>query len=171
MARGGARRVPRAGPGFPSAAPLRMVFAPVKSTPLRRLIPSRIVGGGDDPIFALNAEANRRRAAGEAVVNSTLGVLLDEDLRLSTLPSVLEAYRRLVMPLGVDTFDEALRVLDLAPGASFEEVKARYKALAKLHHPDANGGDKAAEERLKSINQAYTLLKSQAFGARQAPSR
>jgi DnaJ-domain-containing protein 1 len=67
--------------------------------------------------------------------------------------------------------DEALRVLDLAPGASFEEVKARYKALAKLHHPDANGGDKAAEERLKSINQAYTLLKSQAFGARQAPSR
>jgi len=72
-----------------------MVFAPVKSTPLRRLIPSRIVGGGDDPIFALNAEANRRRAAGEAVVNSTLGVLLDEDLRLSTLPSVLEAYRRL----------------------------------------------------------------------------
>lgn len=67
--------------------------------------------------------------------------------------------------------DEALRVLDLPPGASFEEVKARYKVLAKLHHPDANGGDKAAEERLKSINQAYTLLKSQAFGARQAPSR
>ena len=53
----------------------------------------------------------------------------------------------------------------------FDEIKARYKALAKLHHPDANGGDKAAEERLKSINQAYTLLKSQAFGARQAPSR
>ncbi len=72
-----------------------MVLAPVKSTPLRRLIPSRLTGGGDDPIFALNAEANRRRALGEAVVNSTLGVLLDEELRLSTLPSVLEAYRRI----------------------------------------------------------------------------
>jgi DnaJ-domain-containing protein 1 len=67
--------------------------------------------------------------------------------------------------------EEALRELDLAPGASAEAIKARYKALVKRHHPDANGGDKAAEERLKSINQAYTLLKSQAFGARQAPSR
>lgn len=67
--------------------------------------------------------------------------------------------------------EEALRVLDLEPGASFDAIKARYKTLAKQHHPDANGGDKAAEERLKSINQAYTLLKSQASGARPASSR
>lgn len=67
--------------------------------------------------------------------------------------------------------EEAFKVLDLAPGSPVDQIKARYKALVKQHHPDANGGDKAAEERLKSINQAYTLLKSQAFGARQAPSR
>lgn len=67
--------------------------------------------------------------------------------------------------------EEAFKVLDLAPGVAIDAVKARYKVLVKLHHPDANGGDKAAEERLKSINQAYTFLKSQAFGARQAPSR
>jgi DnaJ-domain-containing protein 1 len=67
--------------------------------------------------------------------------------------------------------EEAFKALDLSPGASVEQIKSRYKALVKQHHPDANGGDKAAEERLKSINQAYTLLKSQAFGARQAPSR
>lgn len=58
--------------------------------------------------------------------------------------------------------DEALAVMDLGAGATPEELKARYKELVKLHHPDANGGDKAAEERLKSINQAYTFLKSQA---------
>lgn len=58
--------------------------------------------------------------------------------------------------------EEALAVMDLSLGATPEEVKARYKALVKLHHPDANGGDKAAEERLKSINQAYTFLKTQA---------
>jgi curved DNA-binding protein CbpA len=31
--------------------------------------------------------------------------------------------------------------------------------LAKQHHPDATGGDKQAEERLKDINRAYSLLK------------
>jgi len=30
----------------------------------------------------------------------------------------------------------------------------------KRFHPDANGGDKTAEERLKRINQAYTFLLS-----------
>jgi hypothetical protein len=40
------------------------------------------------------------------------------------------------------------------------QVKTRYKELAKLHHPDANGGDKAAEERLKNINLAYAALRA-----------
>lgn len=39
------------------------------------------------------------------------------------------------------------------------EVKRRYKELAKQLHPDVNGGDLAAEERLKRINQAYAVLK------------
>lgn len=56
--------------------------------------------------------------------------------------------------------DDALRVLDLDRHATFPEVKARYRELAKVHHPDANGGDKVAEERLKRINQAYTTLKA-----------
>lgn len=62
--------------------------------------------------------------------------------------------------------EEALAVFDLSVGATQEEVKARYKTLVKIHHPDANGGDKAAEERLKSINRAYTVLKSQAQNGR-----
>jgi DnaJ-like protein len=56
--------------------------------------------------------------------------------------------------------EEALAVLELDPRATAADIKARYKVLVKLHHPDANGGDKAAEDRLKSINQAYTYLKS-----------
>jgi curved DNA-binding protein CbpA len=35
----------------------------------------------------------------------------------------------------------------------------RYKTLAKTLHPDANGGDKRAEDRLKSVNHAYTTLR------------
>ena len=49
-------------------------------------------------------------------------------------------------------------VLDLAPGATRAELKARYKQLVKRHHPDLHGGDKRAEERLKLINEAYTYL-------------
>jgi DnaJ-domain-containing protein 1 len=65
-------------------------------------------------------------------------------------------------PKAITPEEEALAVMDLQVGVTQDEIKARYKALVKLHHPDANGGDKAAEERLKSINQAYTFLKAQA---------
>ncbi len=61
----------------------------------RRLIEGHGETRGDDPIFALNAEAERRRAAGEDIVNSTLGTLLDEHERLATIPAVAEAYRRI----------------------------------------------------------------------------
>lgn len=57
--------------------------------------------------------------------------------------------------------DEALRVMDLKAPISVDLLKSRYKELCKLHHPDANGGDKAAEERFKKIGQAYkTLMES-----------
>lgn len=53
----------------------------------------------------------------------------------------------------------ALETLQLTGAADMTEVKARYKALAKKYHPDANDGDAAAENRLKAINEAYTVLK------------
>ncbi len=55
--------------------------------------------------------------------------------------------------------DKALAILGLEPPATMKEVKAKYKQLAKRLHPDANGGDKTAEDRLKLINQAYSTLK------------
>jgi len=51
-----------------------------------------------------------------------------------------------------------LATLDLAWPVTHADVKRAYKALAKRHHPDANSGDKAAEDRLKTINVAYTAL-------------
>ncbi len=56
--------------------------------------------------------------------------------------------------------EEALAVLNLTPPVDFVQIKARYRELAKQHHPDANGGDKAAEEKLKEINLAYNTLKA-----------
>lgn len=54
----------------------------------------------------------------------------------------------------------ALAVLQLKPPVTWADIRASYKRLVKRFHPDANGGDKAAEERLKLINQAYTTLKN-----------
>ena len=53
----------------------------------------------------------------------------------------------------------AFRILGLDPSASLSEVKMKYKELVKVHHPDINGGDKLAEERLKDINDAYATLR------------
>ncbi len=54
-------------------------------------------------------------------------------------------------------------MLEVEPPITKERVKARYKALVKRHHPDANGGDKTSEERLKKINEAYSTLKAAAL--------
>lgn len=59
--------------------------------------------------------------------------------------------------------EKALALFDLAPPFTLAGLKARYKELVKRHHPDTHGGDKAAEERLKEINQAYSTLKASYF--------
>ena len=58
---------------------------------------------------------------------------------------------------------KALDVLGLEASASVEEVKTRFKALVKRHHPDANGGDRSSEDKLREIIQAYKYLKSIRF--------
>ncbi|BBE73043.1 chaperone protein DnaJ [Pleomorphomonas sp. SM30] len=58
---------------------------------------------------------------------------------------------------------QAFDTMDLDPAASREDIKARFKALVKRHHPDANGGDRASEERLRQIIQAYNYLKTAGF--------
>jgi hypothetical protein len=55
---------------------------------------------------------------------------------------------------------EPLSTFGLNWPTTLDEVKTRYKELAKRHHPDANGGSRDAEERLKTINLAYATLRS-----------
>lgn len=67
-------------------------------------------------------------------------------------------------------------ILELNPGASFEEVKQAYKDLVKVWHPDRFSQDprlqRKAQEKLKEINQAYEKLKSYRSGphAQTSPS-
>jgi len=55
---------------------------------------------------------------------------------------------------------KALTVLELDGRASVSMIKATYKALVKKHHPDANGGDRSSEEKLREIIQAYNYLRA-----------
>ena len=58
---------------------------------------------------------------------------------------------------------KALDALGLEADASAQEVKTRFKELVKRHHPDANGGDRSSEDKLREIIQAYKYLKSIGF--------
>ncbi len=49
-------------------------------------------------------------------------------------------------------------VLGVQKGADESEIKKAYRKLAKKYHPDANPGDKEAEEKFKEVGEAYEVL-------------
>ncbi|HXG79048.1 MAG TPA: DnaJ C-terminal domain-containing protein [Methyloceanibacter sp.] len=54
--------------------------------------------------------------------------------------------------------EDLYSVLGVAKSASAEEITKAYRKLAKKLHPDLNPGDKAAEEKFKKVNAAYSIL-------------
>lgn len=52
---------------------------------------------------------------------------------------------------------DALKTLGLQYPITLQEIKKRYKKLAKEYHPDLN--DHKNDDKIKSINQAYSYLK------------
>lgn len=60
---------------------------------------------------------------------------------------VRKAERKCLIALGLD---------ETARGS---EIKTRFKQLVKRHHPDHNGGDRSAEDKLREVIQAYNYLR------------
>jgi hypothetical protein len=54
---------------------------------------------------------------------------------------------------------KAFHALGLDEGVERSDIKARFKELVKRHHPDANGGNKTSEDKLRHIIEAYNYLK------------
>jgi molecular chaperone DnaJ len=50
------------------------------------------------------------------------------------------------------------RVLGVSKTATQDEIKKSYRKLARQYHPDANKGDREAEDRFKEISEAYDVL-------------
>jgi curved DNA-binding protein CbpA len=55
---------------------------------------------------------------------------------------------------------KALDQLGLDETADAETIRSRYKNWVKRLHPDANGGDRSLEDKLREIIRAYNYLKS-----------
>jgi len=54
--------------------------------------------------------------------------------------------------------EDLYAVLGVGKDASADQIKKAYRKLARQYHPDANPGDKAAEERFKEISHAHDVL-------------
>lgn len=54
---------------------------------------------------------------------------------------------------------EAMAIMGLEPPLDLSVIKTKYKELVKKYHPDINRDNPEAENILKSVNMAYTILK------------
>lgn len=94
---------------------------------LDQLLPSRRGFSGEDLIFKLNGEAQARAAAGESVINATVGALLDDRGRLVVLETVMKVWR--------DLGD-----MEVAPYAPITGDPAYLAALTERHWPGLLAG-------------------------------
>lgn len=53
---------------------------------------------------------------------------------------------------------DCYRLLGLSSGASFQDIKASYRLLARRYHPDVSVGDQAAKDKFIEVTAAYKHL-------------
>ena len=114
---------------------------------------------GHRPTWTMGVNpASQRRAPGQGPaapeVDDPLDLFASQGFRRAQRPAEPEQRRLKLLER------KALETLDLPEAANGAEIKARYKTLVKRLHPDANGGDRSSEEKLRGIIQAYNTLRS-----------
>ena len=116
---------------------------------------------GHRPTWRLGTRPQREEP--QVWVKDDLGILADVGITLGASRrksrAELQLQPREREALTMLGFDLETIVLPLRKA----DIKAQYKTMVKRYHPDIRGGDRAAEEMLKSINQAYAYLQSRGY--------
>lgn len=105
----------------------------------------RTVASGHRPTWKMGVPPS---VAKEQILNKVFAMFSNQEAAAIPTPAIPAAER------------EALAVLDLTYPVTLAAIKARYKKLVKLHHPDVNNNDKSAQEKFITVNKAYTYLLS-----------
>jgi len=121
---------------------------------------------GNDPVhlrkalaLALDLHEGRLRASVEPISQPTRAALTAQAHQVEArLRSAVSALTGETLGHPVRTKDEALFVLGFPPGSrpSPDAVKARYRQLATIHHPDSDTGSTA---HMMELNQAMTFMR------------
>lgn len=114
---------------------------------------------GHRPTWNMGVNASRRRKDGAASQDEfdyldPLGILR------SARPTHAQRAAEPERPRRPAPVRKALEALDLDEEADATAIRSQYKTLVKRFHPDAHGGDRSFEERLRDIIRAHDTLKA-----------
>ncbi len=111
---------------------------------------------GDRPTWDFKASRHSREAAAFAAgtgraAADPLGLLRNARRRAEAEAQASRKLGRLER--------NALADLDLPDSATGPQIRTRYADLIKRCHPDTNGGDRSAEQKLQRVLKAYKQLR------------
>lgn len=58
----------------------------------------------------------------------------------------------------ISSVRDAYALLGVPTKATDNDVRSAYRQLIRRYHPDSNGGDRTAEDRLLAVQQAYEKI-------------
>ncbi len=115
---------------------------------------------GDRPTWAFKASNASREAAAWAAKLGNGAALRDAFGMFGPRPTVDAGPAK---PRGRELGRlerAAFADMNMEEGADGASIRARYAELVKRFHPDANGGDRSAEEKLQRVVRAYKTLRA-----------
>ncbi len=120
------------------------------------------IGMSDEAISAYQRDAiTGHRPTQPMNVNAKIDPRVKQGLNAAEILERLKKARERKAPRRTvgNAAKKALDHLGLDESASAEDIKHRFKELVKRFHPDANGGDRSMEDRMRAVIEAYNYLK------------